>query len=97
VAFAIEPMQTNGGHFDAALRLGADATYTNSEDVNATLLGQSLNFNVSDDDTTVRGFAGLDLAYETNSGASLTLTGEGGYDTSDALTLTGNAGIAWAF
>ena len=97
VAFAIEPMQTNGGHFDAALRLGADATYTNSEDVNATLLGQSLNFNVSDDDTTVRGFAGLDLAYETNSGANFTLTGEAGYDTSDALTLTGTAGLAWAF
>ena len=97
VAFAIEPMQTNGGHFDAALRLGADATYTNTEDVNATLLGQSLNFNVSDDDTTVRGFAGLDLAYETNSGANFTLTGEAGYDTSDALTLTGTAGLTWAF
>ena len=97
VAFAIAPMQTDGGHFDAALRLGADATYTNSEDVNATLLGQSLNFNVSDDDTTVRGFAGLDLAYETDSGANFTLTGEAGYDTSDALTLTGTAGLAWAF
>ncbi len=97
VAFAIAPMQTNGGHFDAALRLGADATYTNSEDVNATLLGQSLNFNVNDDDTTVRGFAGLDLAYETDSGANFTLTGEAGYDTSDALTLTGTAGLAWAF
>ena len=55
-------MLTNGGHFDAALRQGADATYTNIEDVNARLLGQSLNFNVSDDDTTVRGFAGLDLS-----------------------------------
>lgn len=97
VAFAIAPMQTNGGHFDAALRLGTDATYANSEDVSATLLGQSLNFNVSDNDTTVRGFAGLDLAYETNSGANFTLTGEAGYDTSDALTLTGTAGIAWAF
>jgi len=97
VAFAMAPMQTNGGHFDAALRLGADATYTNSEDVNATLLGQSLNFNVSDNDTTARGFAGLDLAYETNSGANFTLTGEAGYDTSDALTLTGTAGLAWAF
>jgi hypothetical protein len=97
VAFAIAPMQTNGGHFDAALRLGTDATYTNSEDVSAKLLGQSLNFNVSDNDTTVRGFAGLDLAYETNSGANFTLTGEAGYDTSDVLTLTGTAGIAWAF
>jgi hypothetical protein len=97
VAFAIAPMQTNGGHFDATLRLGADAAYTNSEDVNATLLGQSLNFSVSDDDTTVRGFTGLDLAYETGGGASLTLTGEAGYDTSDALTLTGTAGLAWAF
>ncbi len=62
MAFAIAPMLTNGGHFDAALRQGADATYTNIEDVNARLLGQSLNFNVSDDDTTVRGFAGLDLS-----------------------------------
>ena len=97
VAFAIAPMQTDGGHFDATLRLGADATYTNSEDVNATLLGQSLNFSVSDDDTTVRGLTGLDLAYETDSGASLILTGEAGYDTSDALTLTGTAGLAWAF
>jgi hypothetical protein len=97
VAFAIAPMQTNGGHFDATLRLGADTAYTNGEDVNATLLGQSLNFSVSDDDTTVRGFTGLDLAYETGGGASLTLTGEAGYDTSDALTLTGTAGLAWAF
>ena len=57
----------------------------------------SLIGDVSDDDTTVRGFAGLDLAYETNSGANFTLTGEAGYDTSDALTLTGTAGLAWAF
>lgn len=97
VAFAIAPLVGNGGQFDAALRFGADATYTNNEDINAKLLGQSLNFNVSDDDTTVRGFAGLDLAYETDSGASFTLTGEAGYDTSDAVTLTGAAGLAWTF
>ncbi len=45
----------------------------------------------------MRGFTGLDLAYETGGGANFTLPGEAGYDTSDALTLTGTAGLAWAF
>ena len=97
LAFAIEPVVTSGGQFDAALRLGADATFTNSDDIDATLLGQSLTFNASEDDTTVRGFAGLDLAYGMDGGASLTLSGEAGYDTSDAVTLMGSAGLAWSF
>ena len=53
VAFAIKPIVTAGGHFDATMRLGADASFTNSNDITAMLLGQPLSFGTTGQDKTV--------------------------------------------
>jgi len=97
VAFAIKPIVTSTGQFDATMRLGADATLTNSDDIIATLLDQPITFSTSSQDTTLRGFAGVDLVQAMNSGANLKLSVEAGYDSGHAVTLKGTAGLAWAF
>ena len=96
VAFAIKPIVTSTGQIDATMRLGADATFTNSDDISATVLGQPLTFSTTQD-TALRGFAGLDLAQAMDSGAKLNLSVEAGYGTNSALTLQGTAGLVWAF
>jgi uncharacterized protein with beta-barrel porin domain len=96
VAFAIKPIATNTGQIDATMRLGADATFTNSDDISATVLSQPLTFSTTQD-TALRGFAGLDLAQAMNNGAKLNLSVEAGYGTNSAVTLQGTAGLVWAF
>jgi uncharacterized protein with beta-barrel porin domain len=96
VAFAIKPIVTSTGQFDATMRLGADATFSNSDDISATVLGQPLTFNTTQD-TALRGFAGLDLAQAMDNGAKLNLSVEAGYGSNSALTLQGTAGVVWAF
>jgi uncharacterized protein with beta-barrel porin domain len=97
VAFAIKPIVTSTGQFDATMRLGADATLTNSDDITATLLGQPITFSTSSQDTTLRGFAGVDLVQSMDNGANLKLSVEVGYDSGHAVTLKGTAGLAWVF
>jgi uncharacterized protein with beta-barrel porin domain len=96
VAFAIKPIITATGQFDATVRIGADATFSNSDDISATVLGQPLNFSTTQD-TALRGFAGLDLAQKMDNGAKLNLSVEAGYGTNSAVTLHGTAGLVWAF
>jgi hypothetical protein len=96
VAFAIKPIATSTGQIDATMRLGADATFTNSDDITATVLSQPLTFSTTQD-TALRGFAGLDLAQAMDNGAKLNLSVEAGYGTNSALTLQGTAGVVWAF
>jgi len=96
VAFAIKPIVTKAGLLDATLRLGADMTFSNSDDISATLLAQPITFGTSQD-TALRGFAGLDLAQKMDSGAELKLSVEAGADTSSAVTVKGTAGLEWAF
>ena len=97
LAFAIKPILTSSGQFDATMRLGADATFTHSDDITATLLGQPITFSTSSQETTLRGFAGVDLIHAMDNGAVLKLSVEAGYDTNPAATLKGTAGLAWAF
>jgi hypothetical protein len=97
VAFAIKPIIISTGPFDATMRLGANATFTNSDDITATLLGQPITFSTSSQDTTLRGFAGVDLVHAMDNGADLKLSVEAGYDTGHAVTLKGTAGVTWAF
>jgi hypothetical protein len=97
LAFAIKPILTSSGQFDATMRLGADATFTHSDDITATLLGQPITFSTSSQETTLRGFAGVDLIHAMDNGADLKLSVEAGYDTNHAATLKGTAGLAWAF
>jgi len=96
VAFAIKPIVTATGQFDATMRLGADASFSNSDDISATVLGQPLTFSTTQD-TALRGFAGLDLAQKMDNGAKLNLSVEAGYGTNSAVTLQGTAGMVWAF
>ena len=96
VAFAIKPIVTATGQIDATMRLGADATFTNSDDISATVLSQPLTFSTTQD-TALRGFAGLDLAQKMDNGAKLNLSVEAGYGSNSALTLQGTAGMVWAF
>jgi hypothetical protein len=96
VAFAIRPIVTATGQIDATMRLGADATFTNSDDISATVLSQPLTFSTTQD-TALRGFAGLDLAQKMDNGAKLNLSVEAGYGSNSALTLQGTAGMVWAF
>ena len=96
VAFAIKPIVTKAGVLDATLRLGADMTFSNSNDISATLLGQPITLSTSQD-TVLRGFAGLDLAQKMDSDAALKLSVEAGADTSSAVTVKGTAGLEWAF
>jgi uncharacterized protein with beta-barrel porin domain len=96
VAFAIKPIITATGQFDATMRLGADASFSNSDDISATLLAQPITFSTSQD-TTLRGFAGIDLTQAMDNGAKLNLSVEAGYGTSNAVTLQGTAGLVWAF
>jgi hypothetical protein len=95
VAFAIKPIVTSTGQIDATIRLGADASFSNCDDVSATVLGQPQNFSTSQD-TSLRGIAGIDLAQKMDSGAMLNLSMEAGYGTTSALTLQGTAGLVWA-
>ena len=97
VAFAIQPIVTSTGQIDATMRLGADATFTNSDDITATVLGQAIPPFSTTQDTNIRGFAGLDLAQAMDNGAKLNLSVEAGYGTSNAVTLQGTAGLVWAF
>ena len=96
VAFAIKPIVTSTGQFDATMRLGADASFSNSDDISATVLSQPLTFSTTQD-TALRGFAGIDLAQKMDNGAKLNLSVEAGYGTNSALTLQGTAGLVWAF
>lgn len=96
VAFAIKPIVTATGQIDATMRLGADASFTNSDDISATVLSQPLTFSTTQD-TALRGFAGLDLAQAMDNGAKLNLSVEAGYGTNSAVTLQGTAGLVWAF
>ena len=75
------------------VRVGADATFADNDNVDAALLGTALNFDVSGDDT-VRGFVGADLSYRTDGGTSFFLGAEAGYDSGDAFTLDVQGGFA---
>jgi hypothetical protein len=89
-------VETSGGILYQTVRLGIDGTFSDADSVDATLAGQALAFDVSTDDVA-RGFARYDMVYAMSSAGSFNVSAEAGYDTSDAFTLEGHAGVAWAF
>lgn len=91
LAYALAAKPLDSGSFHAVFRFGADATFADNENVEAVLLGDALNFSVSGDDT-LRGFAGVDVAYRTDGGSSYFFGAEAGYD-SDAVTLDVKGGL----
>ncbi|HEY6633323.1 MAG TPA: hypothetical protein VIZ90_17875, partial [Rhizobiaceae bacterium] len=82
----------DNGSLHTALRIGADAVFADNGDVSAILLGETLDFSVGGKDT-VRGFAGIDLSYRADGGASFSLGAEAGYDTGNATTFDLRGGL----
>ncbi|MBX3582867.1 MAG: autotransporter domain-containing protein [Rhizobiaceae bacterium] len=92
LAYALASLPLGNGNLHTTFRVGADATFADNDNVDAALLGTALNFDVSGDDT-LRGFAGIDLNYRTDSGTSFFIGAEAGYDSGDAFTLDVQGGL----
>lgn len=86
------PVELDGGTLSVTTRLGADATFTSDSDVNAQLLGETLDFTVGGNDM-VQGFAGLDIAYTTMAGTRFFAGTEFGIQSEAATTAQATAGI----
>src|SRR5690606_37688247 len=94
LAYGFAPMQQENGTLDATLRVGADGVFSDGGSIDASLLGNPLDFSaVGDSDETLRGFVGLDAAYAMTGGASFHVTTELGYDSDDAFTARAAAGL----
>lgn len=91
------PVVLDGGTFRTIVRVGGDATYADGDKVGAVLLGQSVDFNVGNDDQALQGFAGLDLWYLLDSGLSVFAGAEYGLGSDQNSTLQADAGITLAF
>ena len=86
------------GTLNTEIRVGADGRATVSEDkVQATLLGQNLNFTAGGDDEVLTGFAGVAFAYAMMSGTQIYGNMEAGYGTDEAAHVTGRAGVKVPF
>lgn len=96
LAYSFAARETSDGSLYQTVRLGVDGTFSDVGRVEASLAGQALDFDVSDDDVA-RGFIGYDAVFAASNGVSFKLATEAGYDTSDAFTLEGHAEVAWAF
>lgn len=63
VSGALVDVETLRGSFTTSLRLGADASYLNGDQVSGTLAGQPIAFSTNADTTSGRAFAGLDIMH----------------------------------
>ena len=88
--------EVGGGSLYQTVRFGIDGTWSDSGNADATLAGQALNFDVGTDDL-VRGFVGYDAVLAVSDGASLSLSAEAGYDSTDAVTLEAQGGLTFTF
>ena len=92
LAYALDARPVSDGNLHTTFRFGADAAFADGDRVEAALLGQALNFNVSSDDT-VRGFGGVDMSYLADGGSRFFLGAEAGYDSGDAFTIDVRGGF----
>lgn len=92
-AYGLAPIQGESGALDNTLRVGVDGSTSDGGSVDATLLGQSLNFAAGNDGEVARGFVGLDTLYTTNGGSGFRLGFEAGYDTEETFTAQAEAGF----
>ncbi|MDO8354590.1 MAG: autotransporter outer membrane beta-barrel domain-containing protein [Aestuariivirga sp.] len=94
LAYALAPLQQENGTFNTTLRIGADGIFSDGGSIDASLLGNPLDFSASDgSDETLRGFFGFDAVYATTGGASFYVGAELGYDSNDAFTAQAAAGF----
>ncbi len=83
------PYEVSGGTISHALRLGAEGYFTDSQSVDAVLLGQALSFEAGGPVAGARGFAGFETRYTADAGWQLGATTEFGYDTQGGFTASG--------
>lgn len=96
LAYALETKEASDGALNAMLRIGGDASFANNGNVQASVLGNSLNISTGCGNT-LGGFVGADFDFETKSGTNYFFTAELGYDNSKAVTLDLRSGLKMAF
>jgi hypothetical protein len=94
LAYGLAPLQQENGTLNTTLRIGADGIFSDGGSIDASLLGNPLDFSASDSsDETLRGFVGLDAVYATTGAATFHVGAELGYDSNEALTIQAKAGF----
>jgi Autotransporter beta-domain len=89
LAASTAPYALSRGTITHALRLGAEGYFTDSQSVDAVLLGQALSFEAGEPGAGARGFAGFETRYTADAGWQLGATTEFGYDTQGSFTASG--------
>ncbi len=96
-AASMMPRELPRGILTQVVRLGAEASYVESQSVDAMLLGQTLNFEAGGAETTVRGFVGLETRYVAEAGWQASSLAEFGYDTNGSLTVSAGMVLEFPF
>lgn len=96
LAYTLAATGMSGGSLYQTVRVGVDGTISDGGDVDSTLVGQALNFDVSGD-SLVRGYVGYDAVFAITDDASLNLSAEAGYDATEAVTLQVQGGMTFTF
>ncbi|MGB8313092.1 MAG: hypothetical protein WCE69_01250, partial [Aestuariivirga sp.] len=82
------------GTLNTTLRIGADGIFSDNGSIDASLLGNPLDFSANDgSDEALRGFVGFDAVYATTGAATFHVGAELGYDSNDAFTAQAEAGF----
>jgi outer membrane autotransporter protein len=87
-AASMMPCELPHGILTQVVRLGAEASYVESQSVDAMLLGQTLNFEAGGPEMGARGFVGLETRYVAEAGWQASSLAEFGYDTTGSLTVS---------
>ncbi|MGB9144069.1 MAG: autotransporter domain-containing protein [Aestuariivirga sp.] len=94
LAYGLAPLQEENGTLNTTLRIGADGIFSDNGSIDASLLGNPLDFSANDgSDEALRGFVGFDAVYATTGAATFHVGAELGYDSNDAFTAQAEAGF----
>ncbi|PSJ58124.1 autotransporter outer membrane beta-barrel domain-containing protein [Pseudaminobacter soli (ex Li et al. 2025)] len=97
IALPLAPHVTENGIWATTLRAGIDGIAQSRGNVSATLLGQDIEFTPAGHRSAVRGFAGADFNFITDSRLQWQATVEAGYGSDSAFIATGRAGLSIPF
>jgi uncharacterized protein with beta-barrel porin domain len=97
LAYSMAPIDTESGVFDTSIRAGVDGTFGDGGTVDAILLGQPLAISAGNEDTVIRGFAGLRTLFTASNGIQVSVASELGLDTGSAFTASGRIELLMPF
>ncbi|MDH6234481.1 uncharacterized protein with beta-barrel porin domain [Mesorhizobium soli] len=97
IALPLAPYVTPNGIWETTLRAGIDGIAQSRGNVSATLLGQDIDFTPAGRRSAVRGFAGADFNFITDSRMQLQASVEAGYGSDSAFIATARAGLSIPF